>query len=75
MRMPQERWKLRRENDALAARYLVVVELHRVDGAAAVGIILCVRAEDGGEQDTGLGSFGMLLNHVREKRIKRCLTL
>src|ERR1035437_7260248 len=48
---------------ALAARYLVVIELHRVDGAAAVGIILRVRAEDGGEQDPGLGSFGMCLNH------------
>src|ERR1019366_1771557 len=41
---------------ALATRYLVVVELHRVDGAAAVGIIPRVRSEDGGEQDPGLGS-------------------
>ena len=52
---------------ALAARYLVVVELHRIDGAAAEVIVLCVRAEDGGEQDTGLGSLRMLLNHVRGK--------
>src|ERR1035441_8074546 len=51
---------------ALAARYLVVVQLHRVDGAAAVGIVLRVRAEDGGEQDPGLSSFRMRLNHDEE---------
>ena len=35
MRMPQDRWKLRRENEPCASRHLVVVQLHRVDGAAA----------------------------------------
>src|ERR1035441_1404730 len=50
----------------LAARYLVVVQLHRVDGAAAVGIVLRVRAEGGGEQDPGLSSFRMRLNHDRK---------
>ena len=55
---------------ALAARHLVVIQLHRVDGAAAVSVILCVRAEDGGEQDPGLASFGMSLNQ-HGKRIKR----
>ena len=49
----------------LAARHLVVIELHRVDRAAAESIVLRVRSEHGREQDPGLGAFGMRLNHDR----------
>ena len=44
---------------ALRAGYLIVVQLHGVDGAAAEAVVLRVGAEDGGEQDTGASAFGM----------------
>ena len=39
----------------LRARHLVVVELHRVDGAAAELVVLRVGAENGGQQNSGVG--------------------
>ena len=44
---------------SLGAGHLVVIELHGVDGAAAVGVVLGVGAEDGGEEEACLGEFGM----------------
>ena len=42
----------------LTPRDLVVVKLHRVDGAAAIFVILGIRPEDAGEQNSGPGNFG-----------------
>jgi hypothetical protein len=39
---------------ALRARHLIVIEFHRVDGAAAELIVLCVWSEDRAEQNAGL---------------------
>ena len=47
---PHERWNMRSENGALHPRHLVVVQLHRVDRAAAVLVVLGVGAEDAGQQ-------------------------
>ena len=43
----------------LLASDLVVIQLHGVDGAAAEPVVLRVGAENGGQQDAGLGTFGM----------------
>ena len=55
---------------ALLARHLVVVQLHRVDGAAAELIVLRVGTEDGSEQDTGLAALGVL-DHLNSDRLVR----
>ena len=44
---------------ALLAGDLVVIKLHRIDGAAAEFVVLRVRTENGGEKNSGLFSFGM----------------
>jgi len=44
---------------ALGTRDLIVIKLHRVDGAAAELVILRVRSEDRTQQDAGLRSLGM----------------
>ena len=43
---------MRKREGALHARHLVVIELHRVDGAAAVRVVLGVGTEDAGQQDS-----------------------
>jgi hypothetical protein len=48
-----------RSETALRARDLVVIELHRVDGAAAEFIVLRVRSEDRTQENSGAGSLGM----------------
>ena len=53
---PHERWNMRSENGALHPRDLVVVELHRVDGAAAVLVVAGVGAEDAREQHARAGA-------------------
>ncbi len=57
--MPQERWNMRSEKAALRARHLVVIELHRIDGAAAEFVVLRVRPKDGGQQDARALALGM----------------
>ena len=47
---PQREWPL-------FARHLIVVQLHRVDLAAAEFVVLRVGAEDGTEEDAGLGTL------------------
>jgi hypothetical protein len=47
---------------ALRACDLIVIELHRVDGAAAELVVSRVRAENRTQQDAGLRSFGMFFN-------------
>ena len=44
---------------ALLARHLVVIELHRINGAAAEFVVARVRAEDRAQQHTSLRAFGM----------------
>jgi len=44
--IPQERWNIRRREGTLYAGHLVVVELHRVHGRAAVLVVLRIRPED-----------------------------
>ena len=56
---------------ALPARDLIMIELHRIDGAASVSVILRIRAEDGGKEDSGLASFWMRLNHDGKEIDKR----
>ena len=68
---PQERWNMRSENGALLARDLVVVQLHRVDGAAAELVVLGVGAEDRGEQDTGPRAFRMAGHQADTSWVKR----
>ena len=46
---------------ALHAGDLVVIELHRIDGPAAVLVVLSIRPEHRGQQDAGAHSFGVLL--------------
>ena len=50
---------------ALHARYLIVVELHRVDGAAAEFVILREWAEDRGKEDFGLRPFWVSWHGLR----------
>ena len=59
IRIPHERWNMRRENGTLLARHLVVVQLHRVNLPAAEFIVLGVGAKDGTEQNTSASAFGM----------------
>jgi hypothetical protein len=47
---------------ALCACDLIVIKLHRIDGAAAKFIVSGVRAEDRTQQDAGLRSLGMSFN-------------
>jgi hypothetical protein len=47
---------------ALRARNLIVIELHRIDGAAAEFVVSRVRAENRTQQDAGLFSLGMSFN-------------
>ncbi len=47
---------------ALRACDLIVIELHRIDGAAAELIVSRVRAEDRTQQDAGVCSLGMSFN-------------
>src|SRR6185437_12679423 len=47
---------------ALLTRDLVVVELHRIDGAAAEFIILGVGAKNGGQKNSRLRALGMRLH-------------
>ena len=47
--IPQLRWNIRRRTGA--ARHLVVIQLHRVQPAAAVLVVHAVRPEDAGQQD------------------------
>ena len=47
---------------ALRARHLVVVQLHRVDGAAAEFIVLGVGSEDGREQNAGVRALRVSLH-------------
>jgi hypothetical protein len=47
---------------ALRACDLIVIELHRIDGAAAELVVSRVWAEDRTQQDAGLLSLGMSLN-------------
>ncbi len=42
---------------ALGARDLIVIKLHRIDGAAAEFVVLRVRAEDGAQQNAGVWSL------------------
>ena len=49
---------------ALSSRDLVVIKLHRVDGAAAELVVLRVRAEDRTQQNAGLSSLWMLFNRA-----------
>ena len=44
---------------ALRPRDLIVIELHRIDGAAAELVILRVRAKYGGQQDARALALGM----------------
>ena len=55
--------------------HLVVVELHRIDGAAAEFVVLRVWAEHGRKQDTSLDALGMRILHFLEagRKKKRCL--
>ena len=55
---------------ALRARDLVVIELHRIDGAAAEFVVLRVRAEDRTQQNAGAGSLGMCFE-LREEATLR----
>jgi hypothetical protein len=52
---------------ALSAGNLVVVELHGIDGAAAIFVILCVRAENGTQQNSRLRPLWMGLNLIHSK--------
>ena len=63
--MPQERWNMRNENAALRARDLVVIKLHRVDGAAAEFVVLRVRAENRSQKNAGARSLGMCFERGR----------
>jgi len=47
---------------ALRACDLIVIELHRIDGAAAELVVSRVRAENRTQPDAGLRSFGMSFN-------------
>jgi hypothetical protein len=47
---------------ALRACDLIVIKLHRIDGAAAELVVSRVRAENRTQQDAGLRSFGMSFN-------------
>ena len=44
---------------ALRARDLVVIQLHRIDGAAAELVVARIGPEDRTQQNAGLGTFGM----------------
>ena len=44
---------------ALRPGHLVVIKLHRIDGAATEFIVLRVRAKHGGKQNAGCGSLGV----------------
>jgi hypothetical protein len=52
---------------ALPACNLIVVELHRVDGAAAKFVILRVWAENGTQQNSSLRALGMGLGLIYSK--------
>ena len=49
---------------ALRARHLVVIQLHRVDGAAAELIVLRVGTEDRTQQNAGLSSLRMCCRKI-----------
>ena len=50
---------MRREKATLDPCHLVLVELHGVDGPAAIGVVLGKGSEYTGQQDFGLGALGM----------------
>src|SRR5271165_4664403 len=50
---------------ALRARYLVVIELHGIDGAAAEFVIARVRTENRAQEHACLSSFRMRSNQVK----------
>src|ERR1019366_4196660 len=56
---------------SLRAGYLIVVELHRIDGAAAEFIVLRVWAEHGREKHAGLDTLGMSCIHLIAKADRR----
>ncbi len=58
---------------ALRPGHLVVVKLHRVDGAAAEIIVLGVRTKDGAEQYTSAGPFRVGINLLGRGSVLRAL--
>ena len=62
---PQDRWKRAKREGMLNPRHLVVKQLHRIDQAAAVLIVLGVRAENAHQQHARLRAervYGMIGN-------------
>lgn len=50
---------------ALRPRYLIVIKLHRIDGAASELIVLGVGSEDRAQQNARLDSFGVFCGTAR----------
>src|SRR5262249_53938202 len=57
---------------ALRAGYLVVIKLHRVDGAAAELIVLRVRPKDRSQQNAGACALWMPLNFSGTTFVEPC---